>query len=133
MTKLYKRKDGRFRVVEIADDDAVRLRILTSGGFVVGEPPLQKAKQPKVEKPIAPTEGEELDSAEERKPVLATHAPITATVPVEVDIVVDPPLSEMSMKELRAVAKENKITVPFEVRTKKDIAAYLAEKLEGSK
>ena len=132
MIKLYRLRDRLVR--EIADDDALSLRCLKRAGFVVGElPPLPKAKQPKVEKPIAPTEGEELDSAEERKPVLATHAPITATVPVEIEAIVDPPLSEMSMKELRAVAKENKITVPFEVRTKKDIAAYLAEKLEGSK
>jgi len=35
-------------------------------------------------------------------------------------------------RELRTVAKENEITIPFEVRTKKDIAAYLAEKLEGA-
>ena len=132
MIKLYRLRDRLVR--EIADDDALRLRCLKRAGFVVGElPPLPKAKQPKVEKPIAPTEGEELDSADERKPVLATHAPITATVPgVEIDVVVDPPLSEMSMKDLRAVAKEKEITVPFEVRTKKDIAAYLAEKLEGS-
>jgi len=132
VTKLYRLKDRLVR--ELADDDAVRLRCLKRAGFVVGElPPLPKAKQPKAEKPIAPTEGEELDSAKERKPVLATHAPITATVPdVEIDVVVDPPLTEMSMKELRAVAKENEITVPFDVRTKKDIAAYLAEKLEGA-
>ena len=132
MTKLYRLKDRLVR--ELADDDAVRLRCLKRAGFVVGElPPLPKAKQPKAEKPIAPTEGEELDSAKERKPVLATHAPITATVPdVEIDVVVAPPLSEMSMKELRAVAKENEITIPFEVRTKKDVAAYLAEKLEGA-
>ena len=132
MTKLSRLKDRLVR--ELADDDAVRLRCLKRAGFVVGElPPLPKAKQPKAEKPIAPTEGKELDSAKERKPVLATHAPITATVPdVEIDVVVDPQLSEMSMKELRAVAKENEITVPFEVRTKKDVAAYLAEKLEGA-
>ena len=132
MTKLYRLKDRAVR--EIADNDALRLRCLNRAGFVVGElPHLPKAKQPKAEKPIAPTEGEELDSADERKPVLATHAPITATVPgVEINVVVDPPLSEMSMKGLRAVAKENEITVPFEVRTKKDIAAYLTEKLEGS-
>ena len=132
MTKLYRLKDRLVR--ELADDDDLRLRCLKRAGFVVGElPPLPKAKQPVVEKPLAPTEGEELDSAKERKPVLATHAPITATVPdVEIDVVVDPPLSEMSMKELRAVAKEKEITVPFDVRTKKDIAAYLAEKLEGS-
>ena len=132
MIKLYRLRDRLVR--EIADDDALSLRCLKRAGFVVGElPPLPKAKQPKVEKSIAPTEGEELDSAEERKPVLATHAPITATVPVEIEVIVDPPLSEMKMKELRAVAKENEITIPFEVRTKKDIAAYLAEKLEGSK
>ena len=132
MTKLYRLKDRLVR--ELADDDAVRLRCLKRAGFVVGElPPLPKAKQPKAEKPIAPTEGEELDSAKERKPVLATHAPITATVPgVEIDVVVDPPLSEMGIKKLRAVAKENEITIPFEVRTKKDIATYLAEKLEGA-
>jgi len=112
------------------EDAALILRCLKRAGFVVGElPPLPKAKQPVEEKPIAPTEGEELDSADERKPVLATHAPITATMP-DVEIIVDPALSETSMKELRAVAKENEITVPFEVRTKKDIAAYLAEKLE---
>lgn len=132
MTKLYRLKDREVR--EIADDDALVLRCLKRAGFVVGElPPLPKAKRPVVEKPLAPTEGEELDSAEERKPVLATHAPITVTIPdVEIDVVVDPPLTEMSMKELRAVAKENEITVPFEVRTKKAIAAYLAEKLEGA-
>ena len=132
MTKLYRLKDRLVR--ELADDDAVRLRCLKRAGFVAGElPPLPKAKQPKAEEPIAPTEGEELDGDEVREPVLATHAPITATVPdVEIDVVVDPPLSEMSMKELRAVAKENEITVPFDVRTKKDIAAYLAEKLKGS-
>ena len=132
MTKLYKRKDGRVRVVEIADDDAVRLLILTSGGYEVGEPPIPKVKRQKAEKPIEPTEGEELDSDEVREPVLATHAPVTTTVPdVEVDVIVDPPLTEMSMKELRSVARENEITVPFDVRTKKDIAAHLAEKLKG--
>ena len=131
MTKLYRLKDRLVR--ELADDDAVRLRCLKRAGFVVGElPPLPKAKQPKAEKPIAPTEGEELDSAKERKPVLATHAPVTTTVPVEVDVIVDPPLSEMSMKELRAVAKENEITIPFDVRSKKDIAAYLVEKGAGN-
>ena len=131
--KLYRLRDRLVR--EIADDDALSLRCLKRAGFVVGKlPPLPKAKQPKVEEPIAPTEGEEIDSAEERKPVLATHAPITATVPdVEIEVVVEPPLSEMSMKELRVIAKENKITVPFDVRKKVDIAAYLAEKLEGSK
>ena len=127
MTKLYRLK-GRL-VREIADDDDLRLRCLKRAGFVVGElPPLPKAKQPKAEKPIAPTEGEELGSDEVREPVLATHAPVTTTVPVEVDVIVDPPLSEMSMKELRAVAKEKGITVPFDVRSKKDIAAYLVEK-----
>ena len=131
MTKLYRLKDRAVR--EIEDDAAIVLRCLKRAGFVVGElPPLPKAKQPVVEKPLAPTEGEELDSAEERKPVLATHAPILVdetAPPVE-------PIKTlffgMNMKELRAVAKENEITVPFEVRTKKDIAAYLAEKLEGS-
>jgi len=130
VTKLYRLKDRLVR--ELADDDAVRLRCLKRAGFVVGElPPLPKAKQPVVEAPLAPTEGEELDSAEERKPVLATHAPILvdeAAPPVE-------PIKTlffgMNMKELRAIAKENEITVPFEVRTKTDIAAYLAEKLEG--
>ena len=123
MTKLYRLKDRLVR--ELADDDAVRLRCLKRAGFVVGElPPLPKAKQPVVEKPLAPTEGEELDSAEERKPVLATHAPILVDNTA--------PFDEASMKELRAVAKEKEITVPFDVRTKKDIAAYLAEKLEGA-
>lgn len=112
MTKLYRLKDRLVR--EIADNDEMRLRCLKRAGFVVGElPPLPKAKQPKVEKPIAPTEGEELDSADVREPVLATHAPVTATVPVEVDVIVDPPLTEMGIKKLRAVAKENEITVPL--------------------
>ena len=142
MIKLYRLRDRLVR--EIADDDALSLRCLKRAGFVVGElPPLPKAKQPKVEKPIAPTEGEELDSAEERKPVLATHAPIVEPQFPDVTVTVNgvefegvmsetTPLSEMRMKELRAVAKKKEITVPFDVRTKKDIAAYLAEKLEGS-
>ena len=131
MTKLYRLKDRLVR--ELADDDDLRLRCLKRAGFVVGElPPPRKPKQPKVEEPIAPTEGEELGSDEVREPVLATHAPVTTTVPVEVDVIVDPPLSEMSMKELRAVAKENEITIPFDVRSKKDIAAYLVEKGAGN-
>ena len=159
MTKLYRLKDRLVR--ELEDGDAVRLRCLKRAGFVVGElPPLPKAKQPKAEKPIAPTEGEELDSAKERKPVLATHAPIVTADLVSMDadgfavsvedlafpdvtVTVNgvefegvmsetATLSEMGIKKLRAVAKENEITIPFEVRTKKDIATYLAEKLEGA-
>ena len=130
--KLYRLKDRLVR--EIADDDALSLRCLKRAGFVVGElPPLPKAKQPKVEEPLAPTEGEEVDSAEERKPVLATHAPIVADVTAPPVEPIKTLFFGMNMKELRAVAKENEITIPFEVRTKKDIAAYLAEKLEGSK
>ena len=142
MTKLYRLKGRAVR--EIEDGDALRLRCLKRAGFVVGElPPPRKAKRPVEAKPIAPTEGEDLDGSDERKPVLATHSPIedflvgVTNEPIE-DFLVGvtakaaTPLSEMSMKELRAVAKENEITVPFEVRTKKDIAAYLTEKLEGS-
>ena len=130
--KLYRLKDRLVR--EIADDDDMRLRCLKRAGFVVGElPHLPKAKQPVAEEPLAPTEGEEIDSAEERKPVLATHAPIVVDETAPPVKPIETLFFGMSMKELRAVAKENEITVPFEVRTKKDIAAYLAEKLEGSK
>ena len=129
-TKLYRLKDRAVR--EIKDDAVIVLRCLKRAGFVVGElPPLPKAKQPVVEKPLAPTEGEELDSAEERKPVLATHAPIEDLL-IDVTTKGASPLLEWNMKDLRALAKEKEITVPFEVRTKKDIAAYLTEKLEGS-
>lgn len=77
MTKirLYRLKDREVR--EIGEKDDVRLRCLKRAGFEVGElPPAPKPKEPVVEKPLPPTEGEEVDGAEEGEPVLAKHAPI---------------------------------------------------------
>jgi len=60
-----------------APGSVVRLRCLKEVGFVEGElPPEPKPKPPVVEKPLPPTEGEEVDGAEEGEPVLAKHAPI---------------------------------------------------------
>ncbi len=121
MIKLYRLKDREVR--EVADDSPVVLRCLKRAGFVIGElPELPRSQQPVEEIPIPATEDEEVDAAEVRVPVMAKHAPVGVEEAVN-------PYAEMNMKELRAVAKEKGITVPFRVRTKDDIAAFLA--LEG--
>ena len=77
MTKLYRSKDRLVREVPDGPGSEVRLLCLKQAGFVVGElPPAPKPKEPVVEKPLPPTEGEDVDGEGEGEPVLAKHAPV---------------------------------------------------------
>lgn len=125
MIKLYHPKSRAVR--ELEEGDELRLRLLKRAGFRVGNlPPKGKAPPPEEEKELLPpTEGEEAGSAGEGKePVLAKHAPVKT---LEED---DNPFVGMNMKELRAAAKKNEVVIPFTVRSKKAIAAFLHSKLE---
>ena len=132
MIRLYRLKDRQER--EVDKDNALRLRLLKRAGFRVGElPPLPKPKAPVVEEPLPPTEGEDADGADQGEPVLAEHAPVSVPlqevkgVEAETDVVDvitagdavgdEKPLSEMNMKELRAVAASLDITVPFAIKS----------------
>ncbi|KKM22674.1 hypothetical protein LCGC14_1622820 [marine sediment metagenome] len=126
MISLYHPKSKAVRKLE--EGDELRLRLLKRAGFRVGElPPKGKAPPPEENEEMLPsTEGEEAESAGEGKePVLAKHAPVKA---LQED---DNPFGEKSMKELRAIAKENEIVIPYAVRTKKAIAALLHSKLDS--
>ena len=162
MIRLYRLKDREVR--EIEDDQELVLRCLKRAGFVIGNlPPLPKPKEPVVEEPLPPTEGEDVDGAEEGEPVLAKHAPVDVPLQevdtdAEESMQPDPAPEEgaedgevvgtdeppegtapepkafnvlvgMNMKELRAVAKEHNITVPFEIKSKVELADFLAEQL----
>ena len=174
MIKLYRLKDRQVREVE--EDNALILRCLKRGGFVVGElPPAPKPKEPVVEEPLPPTEGENVKGKDQGKPVLAKHAPVgvplqevkgveakTDVVDVlptedavddesvelpegdgelpEVTVTVDgeeiegvveetKPLSEMGMKELRAVAASYDLVVPFAINSKVALAAFIEGQL----
>ncbi|GAG03858.1 unnamed protein product [marine sediment metagenome] len=145
MTKLYRLKDRLEREVDDGPGGEVRLRCLKRAGFVVGElPPAPKPKEPVVEEPLPPTEGEDVNGEDQGEPVLAKHAPVGVPLQevkgaeAETDVVDDESAPEpkainalvgMNMKELRAVAKEHEITVPFEIKSKVALADFLTEKL----
>lgn len=125
MIELYHPKSRAVR--ELEEGDELRLRLLKRAGFRVGKlPPISEAPPLEEEEEVLPsTEGEEAEPAGEGKePVLAKHAPVEA---FQED---DNPFAEMDMKELRAIAKEKEIVIPFKVRTKKAIAAFLHSKLD---
>ena len=146
MIRLYRLKDRQVREVD-ENDSPVVLRCLKRAGFVVGElPPAPKPKEPIVEKPLPPTEGEDVEGAEEGEPVLAKHAPVgvplqevkgaeaetdAADVPPTADAVdeeaTEELLSEMSMKGLRAVAEGYDLIVPSEIKSKVALAAFIEE------
>jgi len=147
MIRLYRLKDREVR--EVPKDGAVVLRCLKRAGFVVGElPPAPKPKEPVVEKPLPPTEGEDVDGEGEGEPVLAKHAPVGVPLQevkdaeAETDVVgvetpgdavdeetAEKPLSEMSMKELQGVAESYDLVVPSEIRSKVALAAFIEEQL----
>ena len=122
MIKLYHPKKRTVR--EIDKDDALRLRLLKRAGYLVGDLPAPKKPKPqKVEEVLPPTEGEEEAADAKSEPVMAEHAPVES-------LLEDPhPFAEMSMLELRTVAADEEITVPFDVRSKLDIAAFLEKEL----
>ena len=148
MIRLYRLKDRQVREVD-KNDSPVVLRCLKRAGFVVGElPPAPKPKEPVVEKPLPPTEGEDEEGADQGEPVLAKHAPVDVPLQevkdaeAETDVVdvettgdaadeetAEKPLSEMSMKELREVAAGLDLTVPFEIKAKAGLADFIAEQL----
>ena len=147
MIRLYRLKDREVR--EIKDDQDLVLRCLKRAGFVIGNlPPLPKPKEPVVEEPLPPTEGEDVEGADEGEPVLAKHAPVGVSLQevkdadTETDVVGDEegegavdeeiaekPLSEMSMKELREVADSWDLVVPSEIKSKVALADFITEQL----
>ena len=116
MIRLYSLKDRQVREVEEGNDLVVRC--LKRAGFVIGNlPPLPKPKEPVVEEPLSPTEGEDVDGEDQGEPVLAKHAPVGVPVADAADEeTAEKPLSDMSMKELRAVAASFDLTVPSEIK-----------------
>lgn len=145
MIRLYRLKDRQVREVE--EDSTVVLRCLKRAGFVVGElPPAPKPKEPVVEEPLLPTEGEDEDGEDQGEPVLAKHAPVGVPLQevkgteAETDVVdvettgddvdeetAEKPLSEMSMKELREVAASHDLVVPGTIRSKVALAAFIED------
>lgn len=134
--RLYHPKSRAVR--EVKESDELVLRLLKRAGFLIGELPPSKKTAPSAEEaPLPPTEKDGEDPTAKKKPVLAKHAPVgTLQLPEgkEVDDAEDEaeenPFSEMNMKALRKVAKDNEIVIPWTVRSKVAIAAYLDERLE---
>ena len=127
MTKLY-HPDSR-AVREVGADEAsrmVKLNALKRAGFRVGELP-DKGKALPLEEEVEAlpaTEGEEeAGEGSSKEPVMAEHASVGDTGEGN-------PFAELSMKELREIAKENEIVIPFKIRKKVDIAALLHSKLD---
>lgn len=106
-------------VREIDEGDKVRLKILTRAGFVDAAthrplPTAVLAPEPTVAE-VVESQGEEAKiPGAETTAEKAIHRGEPS------------PLEGMSMKELRALAKERGVKVPFGVRSKKGIAALLA-------
>ena len=124
MTSLYHPKSKAVRTIR--DGDELRLRLLKRAGFKIGKMPAEKAAPPpeEDEETLPSTEGEEAELVAGKDPVLAEHAPVESAQEEE------NPFTKMNMKELRAIAKENDVVIPFKIRKKVDIAALLHSKLD---
>ena len=129
MIKLYHPKNRAVR--EVKESNELVLSCLKRAGFLVGElPALPKSNQPFEAAPLPPTEKDTEGVGAKKKPVLAEHTPVEDLLKGKAkEPEAENRFSGMNMKELRAVAKENEIIVPFLVRSKKAIAAFLAEAL----
>ena len=108
-------------VKELKESDALMFRLLKRAGYVLAKgykAPVAKVPEPSLAE-IVEAQSEKMEVAGvEVAAEVAIHDPVTE---------VAKPLSEMKMKELRALAKERGIKIPFDVRSKKAIAAYLEE------
>lgn len=107
-------------VREIAESDKVRLRILTRAGFV--DAATHRPLPTKVLAP-EPTLAEVVEGQGEEAKLPGTET----TAERAIHGGEPSPFEGMNMKELRALAKERGIKVPFGVRSKKGVAALLAE------
>ena len=106
-------------VKELDESDALMLRLLKRAGYV-----LAKGYKPPVAPSPEPSLAEIVESQSEKMEVAGVEVAAEKAVHVPVTEVAKP-LSEMNMKELRALAKERGIKIPFTVRSKKGIAALL--------
>lgn len=130
MIKLYHPKSRAVR--EVRKGDELVLRCLKRAGFLIGKlPDLPGAKAPATLKPLPPTEKDAEGVGAKKEPVLAEHTPVEDLLKgkAEEGEAEENPFSGMNMKELRAAAKEHEVVVPWTVRSKKAIAAFLAEEL----
>jgi len=106
-------------VKEIAESDALMLRLLKRAGYV-----LAKGYKPPVVPPPEPSLADVVESQSEKMEIAGVEVAAEEAIHVPVAGVAKP-LSEMSTKELRALAKERGIKIPFDVHSKKGIADLL--------
>jgi len=108
-------------VKELDESETLMLRLLKRAGFV-----LAKGYRAPVVKAPEPSLAEIVEGQSEKMEVAGVE--VAAEVAIHVPVAeVAKPLSEMGMKELRALAKERGIKIPFGVNSKVDVAAYLEE------
>lgn len=146
MTEFYHPKSGAARTIDEKDPSAdLKIRALKRAGFLKGSPPAAAVERPQGREEVIPsTEGEEaLDTAQ--GPTLAEHAPVLSNLQLPEGLTVEDLLQpadeealysdlfgneDLSMKDLREIAKENDLVIPFGVRSKEDVAQFLRDSLE---
>lgn len=142
MTKFYHPKSGAVREIDEDDPSAdIKTNALVRAGFKKGNPPtkLRTSALPE-ETVVPPTEGDEtLDESE--GPVLAKHASVLSNMQLPEGMTAEGILGALEeyedgdvfdglgIDELREIAHENDVTIPFEIRKKTEIAAFLREEL----
>ena len=108
-------------VKELDESEALMLRLLKRAGFVLAKgykAPVAKAPEPSLAE-IVEGQSEKMEVAGvEVAAEMAIHVPV---------IEATKPLSEMGMKELRALAKDRGIKIPFGVNSRVGVAGYLEE------
>ena len=123
MIELYHPKTRKVRKVK--KEKTVVLRCLKRAGFKVGKLPALKVPAVEIMSEQLPPTEEELEAAGATKePVMAEHGSVVPEAKEE-----ELPFSELNMAELRELAEEHGIVIPFLVRSKVAIAAYLAEEI----
>jgi hypothetical protein len=146
MTSYYHPKSGAVR--EIGENEAsrdIKTAALLRAGFKVGKPPALKPVVEEEAAPLPATEGEEADTGAQG-PVLAKHASVFSNLQLPEGVTLEDLFAtddegetmgelfeaeDLSMGQLREIAKSNDITIPFEVRSKEAVAAFLREELEA--
>lgn len=106
-------------VKELDESETLMLRLLKRAGFVS----TSKYRAPVVPSP-EPSLAEIVESQSEKMEVAGVEVAAEKAIHVPV-VEVDKSLSEMSMKELRALAKERGVKIPFDVHSKKGVADLL--------
>jgi len=119
--KLIHPKTGVVREVDEARE--MKLAALKRAGFV----PFASYKPKVIKKPEPePSLADVVESQAEKMEIAGVKVAAEKAIHGEISPMAKP-LSEMSMKELRALAKERGIEIPSSVRSKKGVAALLAE------